>query len=109
MTDRPGWYRSHVAIDGEPMISIIIPNKDHIDDLDLCITSIEEKSTWKNYEILVVENNSEQKDTFVYYEELQRRYDNVRVLTWKKEFNYSAINNFAVRESRGEYLLIPEQ
>ena len=105
MTDRPGWYRSHVAIDGEPMISIIIPNKDHIDDLDLCITSIEEKSTWKNYEILVVENNSEQKDTFVYYEELQRRYNNVRVLTWKKEFNYSAINNFAVRESRGEYLL----
>ena len=105
MTDRPGWYRSHVAIDGEPMISIIIPNKDHIDDLDLCITSIEEKSTWKNYEILVVENNSEQKDTFVYYEELQRRYNNVRILTWKKEFNYSAINNFAVRESRGEYLL----
>lgn len=82
------------------MISIIIPNKDHIDDLDLCITSIEEKSTWKNYEILVVENNSEQKDTFVYYEELQRRYNNVRILTWKKEFNYSAINNFAVRESR---------
>ena len=105
MTDRPGWYRSHVVIDGEPMISIIIPNKDHIDDLDLCITSIEEKSTWKNYEILVVENNSEQKDTFVYYEELQRRYNNVRILTWKKEFNYSAINNFAVRESRGEYLL----
>ncbi len=105
MAKHPGWYRSHVAITGEPLISIIIPNKDHIDDLELCITSIEEKSTWKNYEILIVENNSEKKETFVYYEELQHRYDNVRVLTWKKEFNYSAINNFAVRESRGGYLL----
>lgn len=104
-TDRPGWYRSHVAIEGEPLISIIIPNKDHIDDLELCISSIKSRSTWKNYEILVVENNSEQKETFAYYAELQNRYDNVRILTWKKEFNYSSINNFAVREARGEYLL----
>ena len=105
LTDRPGWYRSHVEITGEPLISIIIPNKDHIDDLELCISSIEEKSTWKNYEILVVENNSEDKKTFAYYEELKHRYENVRILVWKKEFNYSAINNFAVREARGEYLL----
>ncbi len=105
LTDRPGWYRSHVEITGDPLISIIIPNKDHIEDLELCISSIEEKSTWKNYEILVVENNSEDKKTFAYYEELKHRYENVRILVWKKEFNYSAINNFAVRESRGEYLL----
>ena len=100
-----GLYRTKFVRDYDPLISIIIPNKDHIDDLDLCITSIEEKSTWKNYEILVVENNSEQKDTFVYYEELQRRYNNVRILTWKKEFNYSAINNFGVRHAKGDYLL----
>ena len=105
LTDRPGWYRSHVQIQGEPLISIIIPNKDHIDDLELCISSVEEKSTWKNYEIVVVENNSENKETFAYYEALKGRYDNVRILTWKKEFNYSSINNFAVREARGEYLL----
>ena len=105
LTERPGWYRSHVEIKGEPLISIIIPNKDHIDDLELCVSSVEEKSTWKNYEILVVENNSEDKKTFAYYEELKRRYENVRILVWKKEFNYSAINNFAVREARGEYLL----
>lgn len=104
-TDRPGWYRSHVKIEGEPLISIIIPNKDHIDDLELCVSSIETRSTWKNYEILVVENNSEQKETFAYYAELQNRYENVRVLNWRKEFNYSSINNFAVREARGEYLL----
>ena len=105
LTERPGWYRSHVEIEGEPLISIIIPNKDHIDDLELCISSVEEKSTWKNYEILIVENNSEDKKTFAYYEQLKQRYENVRILVWKKEFNYSSINNFAVREARGEYLL----
>ena len=87
------------------MISIIIPSKDHINDLDLCVSSIEEKTTWKNYEIIIVENNSVEKETFVYYETLKSRYPNVRILTWKKEFNYSAINNFAVREAQGEYLL----
>lgn len=105
LTDRPGWYRSHVEIQGEPRISIIIPNKDHMDDLELCVSSIEKKSTWKNYEILIVENNSEKKETFAYYEELKNRYENVRILTWKKEFNYSAINNFAAKEAGGEYLL----
>ncbi len=104
-TDKPGWYRSHLAIQGTPMVSIIIPNKDHINDLDLCITSIEEKTTWKNYEIIIVENNSVEKETFIYYETLKSRFPNIRILTWKKEFNYSAINNFAVREAQGEYLL----
>ena len=105
LADKKGWYRSHLTISGEPMISVIIPSKDHINDLELCISSIEEKTTWKNYEIIIVENNSVEKETFVYYETLKNRYPNVRILTWKKEFNYSAINNFAVREAQGEYLL----
>ena len=105
LADKIGWYRSHLDIQGQPQISIIIPSKDHINDLDLCITSIEEKTTWKNYEIIIVENNSVEKETFVYYETLKSRYPNIRILTWKKEFNYSAINNFAVREAQGEYLL----
>lgn len=58
------------------------------------------KTTWKNYEIIIVENNSVEKETFVYYETLKSRYPNVRILTWKKEFNYSAINNFAVKEAQ---------
>ena len=66
MTKHPGWYRSHVKIQGEPLVSILIPNKDHIDDLEKCLSSIYEKSTWKNYEILVVENNSEKPETFEY-------------------------------------------
>ena len=100
-----GLYRTRFHRDHDPLISIIIPNKDHIDDLKRCISSIVEKSAYTNYEIIIVENNSVEKETFVYYETLKSRYPNVRILTWKKEFNYSAINNFAVREAQGEYLL----
>nr|WP_299317891.1 glycosyltransferase family 2 protein [uncultured Blautia sp.] len=105
MTERPGWYRSHVKVQGNPLISVIIPNKDHTDDLELCLFSMTRKSTYRNYEILIVENNSEKEETFEYYRKLPDRYPKARVLTWEKEFNYSAINNFAAKEAKGEYLL----
>ena len=93
---------------GNPKVSIIIPSMDHTEDLDLCITSIMEKSTWKNKEIIVVENNSQLPETFTYYEELQKRYPEVRVVTWQGEggFNYSALNNFGARYATGEYFLL---
>ena len=105
MTERPGWYRSHLKIQGNPVISVIIPNKDHVEDLELCLFSMTRKSTYRNYEILIVENNSEKEETFEYYRKLPDRYPKTRVLTWDKEFNYSAINNFAAKEAKGEYLL----
>lgn len=105
MTERPGWYRSHVKVQGNPLISVIIPNKDHTDDLELCLFSMTRKSTYRNYEILIVENNSEKEETFEYYKKLPDRYPKARVLTWEKAFNYSAINNFAAKEAKGEYLL----
>lgn len=105
MTERPGWYRSHVKVQGNPLISVIIPNKDHTDDLELCLFSMTRKSTYRNYEILIVENNSEKEETFEYYRKLPDRYPKARVLTWEKEFNYSAINNFAAKGAKGEYLL----
>lgn len=105
MTERPGWYRSHVKVQGNPLISVIIPNKDHTDDLELCLFSMTRKSIYRNYEILIVENNSEKEETFEYYRKLPDRYPKARVLTWEKEFNYSAINNFAAKEAKGEYLL----
>lgn len=105
MIERPGWYRSHVKVQGNPLISVIIPNKDHTDDLELCLFSMTRKSTYRNYEILIVENNSEKEETFEYYRKLPDRYPKARVLTWEKEFNYSAINNFAAKEAKGEYLL----
>ena len=90
-----GIYHSVYKIQGEPLVSIIIPNKDHTDDLELCLFSMSRKSTYRNYEVLIVENNSEKEETFEYYKKLPERYPKVRVLTWEKEFNYSAINNFA--------------
>lgn len=100
-----GRYRTIYPVHGEPKVSIIIPNKDHIDDLKLCVDSIVGKSTYKNYEILIVENNSTEKETFAYYENLSKLKEKVRVITWKSGFNYAAINNFAVQNCDGEYLL----
>ena len=99
-----GFYDVTYPLQGEPLISIIIPNKDHRDTLKQCLDSVIGLSTYKNYEILIVENNSEQQETFTYYEELEQS-ENIRVLTWTGEFNYSAINNFAVKEAKGDYLL----
>ena len=99
-----GFYRVDYPVQGSPLVSVVIPNKDHSDMLMRCVNSIKEKTTWKNYEIIIAENNSVQKETFDCYQKLQED-SRIRVITWGGEFNYSAINNFAVREARGEYLL----
>ncbi len=104
-TEIPGHYHVRFDVPQKPLISIIIPNKDHIDDLEFCLQSIENHSSYANYEVILVENNSEKKTTFYKYKELRRRYPNLRVVTWRKPFNYSAINNFGARKAKGEYLL----
>ena len=98
--------RSKFPVKGDPKVSILIPNKDHIGDLDKCITSVEEKSTYRNIEIIVIENNSEEAETFRYYEELKNRYPNVQVVTWEGPFNYSAINNFGAGYASGDFFLL---
>jgi GT2 family glycosyltransferase len=98
-------FRIKYEIQGNPKVSIVIPNKDHTEDLKRCITSIQEKSTYENFEIIVVENNSITDDIFKYYEEL-KQYRNVRVITYEGEFNYSKINNFGAAQTTGEYLLL---
>ena len=100
-----GSYRTRYEIQGEPLVSIIIPNKDFRDVLDRALVSIFEKSTYRNFEIIIAENNSTEPETFAYYEKIQAEHDNVKVIYWKDIFNYSAINNFAVKHARGEYLL----
>jgi GT2 family glycosyltransferase len=101
----PSTYKVQYEIKGNPLISIIIPNKDHIDDLDKCLKSIREKSTWTNLEIIVVENNSTKQRTFDYYREIEQD-ERIRVIRWEKEFNYSAINNFGAQHAAGDYLLL---
>ena len=106
-TIHPNIYRIKYEIQGNPLISILIPNKDHIIDLSRCINSIFNKSTYKNIEIIIIENNSVEKETFDYYESL-KKYDNVKVVEYESNgtFNYSAINNFGAKYAKGEHLLL---
>lgn len=105
--ERFGIYRTKYNLKEEPLISIIIANKDHIDDLQKCIYSIESKSSYKNYEYIIVENNSEEEETFAYYKKLEMENPKVKVVYWEgKEFNYSAINNYGVTFAKGDYLLL---
>ena len=98
-------FKIRYQILGSPLISIVIANKDHVADLQRCITSILEKSTYENYEIIIVENNSEEKQTFDYYEELKEN-NRITVVTYEGAFNYSAVNNLGVKHARGEYILL---
>ena len=101
----PSTYKVQYEIDDNPLVSIVIPNKDHIEDLSKCLNSIQDKSTWKNWEVVVVENNSTEPSTFEYYKEIEND-ERIRVVRWEREFNYSAINNFGVRAAKGEYILL---
>ncbi len=104
-TENLGFYRVKYPVTGTPLVSILILNRDEKETLQKCIQSVMEKSTYTNYEIVIVENNSQQRETFAYYEELEKT-DHIRVITWKgKTFNYSALNNFGVRYTKGEYLI----
>lgn len=99
-------HRVIYDLNEKPLVSIVIANKDHVSDLDNCITSIMTKSIYKNIEFVIVENNSTEDDTFTYYEKIKKQNSNVSVIKWNGEFNYSAINNFGVKNSKGEYILL---
>ncbi len=102
-------FKIRYEIIGTPLVSIIIPNKDHVDDLRRCIGSIIEKSTYDEYEIIVVENGSENKGTFEYYKTLENN-AKVTVVTHEckegESFNYSKVNNFGASFAKGEYILL---
>lgn len=98
-------FRIRYQILGNPMISIIIANKDHLQDLKRCINSILEKSTYDNYEIIVVENNSTTQEIFDYYKEIQQN-NKITIVTVKGGFNYSKVNNEGVKAAKGDYLLL---
>lgn len=98
-------FQIKYEIQGSPRVSIVIPNKDHIEDLRRCITSIVEKSTYDNYEIIVVENNSTTEEIFDYYKQIQEN-PNIRVIIYEGAFNYSKINNLGVSQAQGDYILL---
>ena len=99
-----GFYRVKYPVQGHPLISIIIPNKDEKETLEKCLESIRKNTLYENYEIIIVENNSTTDEIFEYYKKLSKD-PRIHLICWKREFNYSAINNFGVKNARGEYLL----
>lgn len=108
MRKKPYWGLYHVEylLDEDPLVSIVIPNYEHEDVLKTCIDSLYNVNTYKNFEIIIVENNSKKKSTFDYYEQVQADHENVKVVTWEgTEFNFSAINNFGAKYAKGQYLL----
>lgn len=101
-----GTYRTRYEWQDEPLVSIIIPNKDHAQDLAKCVDSIYEKSDYRNFEFVIVENNSTEDETFAYYEKLLSEHENVHVIYYEGGFNYSKINNFGAAAAKGEYFLL---
>lgn len=102
----PSIYRVSYSLPAErPKVSVIIPNRDHAEDLKACVESILMKTTYDNYEILIAENGSTEEAVLEYYDEITGADPRVRKIDWQRGFNWSAINNYAVEKTDGEYLL----
>lgn len=100
------YYRVRYTYDKEPKISIIIPTRDYASTLKVCLDSVYEKTTYKNFEVIVANNNSVEKETFELFNEYKNKYKNFQVIDINTEFNYSNINNECVKKASGEYILL---
>jgi GT2 family glycosyltransferase len=99
-----GSFKVRYTVKNNPMISIIIPNKNCFEVLKRCMTSILNKSTYKNFEIIIIENNSSEENIFNYYNKL-KIIKNIKIIEWNNPFNYSSINNFGAKHATGEIFL----
>ena len=102
----PGAFQLHYELTGHPLITVMIPNKDHTDDLDRCLTSLYKNAGYDNFEVLVIENNSTDPETERYYAQISQKFTNCRVVRYQGKFNFSAINNFGAQFANGEHLLL---
>lgn len=101
----PTIYRIKYELKETPKVSIIIPNKNHCEELKRCIRSIKRLTTYSNYEIVIVDNQSNEEDLVEFYDQL-RCDDRTNIVSFDKEFNYSEANNFGVRYATGEYYIL---
>ncbi len=102
----PQMYEIEYLLDKEPLVSIIIPTKDKSDILKRCLESIYLKTTYKNYEVIVIDNNSSEKSTFKLLDHYKKKYKNFRTYSYQCEFNYSYLNNEGVKKSKGDYVVL---
>ena len=104
--DRVPYYWIEYKYKKEPMVSIVIPTKDYASTLKTCLESIYSKNSYKNFEVIVADNRSSKKETFELFETYKKEHDNFRVVKADMEFNFSKINNLAVKEAKGDYVLL---
>lgn len=103
----PGSFRIRYRIRGTPLVSVIVPTKNKVDLLRNCLTSLIEGTQYSHCEVLVVDNGSDDPETLAYLQALRDLgSDSLRVLSFPGPFNFSAMNNMAAREAKGEYLLL---
>jgi GT2 family glycosyltransferase len=101
-----GLWRTKYNLLGKPLVSIIIPTKDQYLYLTKSVGSIIEKTTYDNYQIIIVDTGSKDDKVFEYYESLKKLTKKVSVLNWKGKFNYSAVCNFGVKKCKGSYVVL---
>jgi GT2 family glycosyltransferase len=97
----PDRFRVRVKIRGNPRVSVIIPTRDNVVYLRRCLESFERLTAYRNYELLIIDNNSRYRQTLEYFDSIRHR-----VIPFREPFNYSRINNFAVSHARGEHILL---
>ena len=102
----PGAFQIRYELTANPLVSVLIPNKDHVDDLERCLSSLYKNAGYDNFEVLVLENNSTDPATESYYAALPAAYPRCRVLRYEGVFNFSAVNNFGAAQAKGEHLLL---
>lgn len=100
-----GLYRTHYQWPDQPLVSVIVPNTDHVEALSGCVESVLQ-SDYSNYEIVIVENGSREKETFLYYEKLKSEHTKIRVVNYEGPYNLSGINNRGETAASGDYLLL---
>lgn len=100
------YYRVRYILKEEPLISIIVPMKDYANVTEKCLESIYKKTTYKNFEVVLVNNRSEEEASYKLFEKYKKEYDNFQVIDADMEFNYSKINNYAVRCAKGEFIVL---
>ncbi|HBB64537.1 MAG: family 2 glycosyl transferase [candidate division WS6 bacterium GW2011_GWC1_33_20] len=101
----PGSFRVKYKIEGNPLVSILIPTKNKVEYIQRCITSLLEKTTYSNYEVVIIDTGSKEQSTLEYYKTIESN-SKIKFVYWDKQFNYSAVNNFGVKHAKGEYILL---
>lgn len=105
-TDNLFVYDVRYSLNNNPLVSIIIPTKDHVSDLKKVINSILEKSTYQNYEIIILNNNSEKEITYQYFRRISRSHSNIKVEDASYAFNWSRLTNHGINVASGEVFIL---